>query len=322
MDKAPLSSNLMKEGFALIDEGRFGDAIEVGRRLKKLRHSSAFEIIALGYLYGGKVAKAVTVLEEGVSKAERVWILWSLLGNCYSDVARFDDAEVAYQAALSRDHCDKAAVHLNRAIAFSRAGKPAEALAAVKRVKSPHLLRRGGACRIRIERELGNIQVAQRFALQLSRRRPAADECLDEASKSEIFLACALGLKDNSRTRGQARRLAFRATEEDPGNAQALEVIRTTKQGRLCPKLYQLLISGVWSRPLGKSHLPPGFFRSLQVAALSEKAAFRHARMFFPATVRNSLAIEEIKETPSRQLLCEGVYRLEGYAFYRRRNRK
>lgn len=321
MDKLRLVSELMKEGFSLIDAGLSEEAVRVGRQLKKLRHSSAFEIMALGHLQEGKVSKAIAVLEQGVREAQRVWVLWELLGNCYSDAERFHDAELAYQEALLREGCDNAVVHLNRAIAFGRAGKPAEATAAIRRVKSPHLLRRAEACRIRIELRRGNKRMARRLALRLCRRPPAVGECYDRKDRSEIFLACALALKENGQTLGKARRIAFRAVEQDPSNREALEVIRESNRRKGRPKLYQIVFKGTWDVPIGRSRMPPGFFRSCRVAASSEKAAFQHGRLFFPTSVRKSLGVEESKVIRNGRPLLEGVYFLSGYCFYPRRKR-
>src|SRR5215475_5566062 len=99
-------SSLMEKGFSYLRLNRISDALATGRKLKRLRHSSAFEIIALAHLRLGAVRKAIAVLEEGVIKAGRVWLLWELLGNCYSDAGRYKAAEAAYKQALSKDKCD------------------------------------------------------------------------------------------------------------------------------------------------------------------------------------------------------------------------
>ncbi|MDB6037312.1 MAG: hypothetical protein JWM99_1153, partial [Verrucomicrobiales bacterium] len=99
MDKSRRTSDIMQKGFAFLQERRYADALKIGQDLKKLRHSSAFEILALAYLRSNKLSKAIKVLEEGVAKAGRVWLLWELLGNCYSDAGRFVKAEKAYVEA-------------------------------------------------------------------------------------------------------------------------------------------------------------------------------------------------------------------------------
>ena len=116
MNKDRLISRLTDKGFSFLRSHHYADALAVGRRLKRLRHSSAFEIMALAHLGLHRLSKAIAVLEEGVAKAGRVWLLWELLGNCYSDAGRYKNAERAYQqriedeaaslAALEADHDD------------------------------------------------------------------------------------------------------------------------------------------------------------------------------------------------------------------------
>lgn len=322
MDKLRRASDLMQKGFLLLDEHRYAEAMKVGQKLKRLRHSSAFEILALAYRRSDKLSKAIAVLEEGVAKAGRVWILWELLGNCYSDAAHFAKAEKAYQAALLRESSDQAVVHLNRAIAFNRAGKPAEAKSVLRLVKSPRLLWWTEACRIRTALALGNTRLARRLALGLCRRRSSVFESCDRESKSEVFLACALALKGKAETHSKALRLAFRAVDAQPNNAQALAAIRDIIQRKVAsPLLFRLLIRGVWGAPIDKSRVPPGFFRTVEVAAASQQAALRYARPFFPKRVRESLSVEETKAFRSTALSLEGVYFVSGYVFYLRRGK-
>lgn len=322
MDKLRRASDLMQNGFSFLDEHRYTDALKAGQKLKKLRHSSAFEILALAYLRSGKLSKAIAVLEEGVTKAGRVWILWELLGNCYSDAGRFAKAEKAYGKALAREGCDRDVVHLNRAIAFSRREKHVDAEMALKLVKSPRLHRRADACRIRNALQLGETRSAHRLALRLYRRHPVPDENYDRESESEIFLACALALKGSPKTKAKAVRLTFKAVEMQPDNTEALAVIREVQRRETAsPHLFRLLLHGVWDAPIGKSRVPPGFFRTLEVAASSQQAALEYAMPFFPKAVRESLSVEETKTLRSSALTLEGVYFLSAYHFYPRRRK-
>ncbi|MCI0421586.1 MAG: hypothetical protein L0312_20565, partial [Acidobacteria bacterium] len=72
---------LMNEGFAALENCSVKRAIKIGQRLKKMRHSSAFEILALAHDLDDDPNKAIEVLEEGVCKAPTAWRLWQLLGN-------------------------------------------------------------------------------------------------------------------------------------------------------------------------------------------------------------------------------------------------
>ena len=83
-----------------------------------------------------------------------------------------------------------------------------------------------------------------------------------------------------------------------------------------------LLIRGVWDAPIAKSRVPPGFFRTLEVAAANQQAAFRYAKPFFPNAVRKSLSVEESKVLRSSAPVLEGVYFLAEYHFYPRRRKE
>ena len=323
MDKIVRAGNLMRKGFACLDEYRYANALKIGRKLKRLRHSSAFEILALAYWRLDKLPMAIKVLEEGVTKAGHVWILWELLGNCYSDAGIFAKSERAYQKALKLETCDQDVVHLNRAIAFNRAGKHAEAKSALELVQSPQLRRQRDACRIRTALALGDVRFARRLALPLSKCRLTRTDTFDRKSESEILLSCALALKCHPDTKGRALRLAYLAADEQPNNAEALALIREIQLRKAsCLVLFRLLVHGVWSGTIGNSSVPPGFFRTLEVAAASQSAALRDAKRFFPMSVRKSLAIEEAIRRDGSSLSLTGVYYLSGYAFYPRRRKK
>ena len=323
MKKANQLSELIAEGFKLLDEYHYPEALKVGRKLKSMRHSSAFEILALAYLRSDKLSKAIAVLEEGVSKAGRVWILWELLGNCYSDARQFGEAERAYQKALLQEGCNLPVVHLNRAIAFNRARKFAKAKSALRYVSSPQLLRRAEACRIRSELELGHFGSAQRLALKLCKTRPATIENYDRESTAEIFLACALALKNTPKVKRTASRLAFKAVESQPNNTEALAVIREIINPRkaVTALFHRLIIEGTWTMPIGKAQKPSGFFRTLEIAAVTEAAAFQYAKPFFPKAIRYSLAVDEAKTFQNATPVLEGVYFLSGYLFYEKKKK-
>jgi tetratricopeptide (TPR) repeat protein len=318
MNKEARISSLMEKGFSYLGSHRYSDALAVGRRLKRLRHSSAFEIIALAHLRLGALPKAIAVLEEGIAKAARVWLLWELLGNCYSDAGRYKAAERAYKQALTRDRCDADVVHLNRAIAFNRAGNIKKAWSAIQKVKSPRLARHAVPVRIRLQLAFGNKRTAARLALELSRRRvPKVD--LDPLNESFLLATCSLALSIAGHRR-KARNLAFRSAVLNPQNTEALSLIREI-DGKCASgtSLYQLLIRGTWNEPFGRSKIPPGFFRSCQVAAPDESTAFRLAKQFFPPEVRSCLAIEECKIMPRNDIKFDGIYSIGALMFFRRR---
>ena len=71
----------MDRGFELVNNGEYEDALDVGMQLKSMRHTSAFEIIALAHAGLDDLEQAIEILEEGVTQGPTVWLLWQLLGN-------------------------------------------------------------------------------------------------------------------------------------------------------------------------------------------------------------------------------------------------
>jgi len=319
MDHLERATRLMQKGFALLDERRYSEALEVGRELKKLRHSSAFEIQALAHLRSGSLAEAIAVLEEGVAKAGKVWMLWELLGNCYSDAERYADAEQTYQSALQIEQCDRAVVHLNRAMAFHRAGKHVEASAAMREVPLLPLERRLEAFRIRLLLALGEADSARQraFALAQSRRELRSQDA--KAGEAEVLLVCALALKSRQRDRCWAMRLAIRAIRAGNRSEEALSLLRELRHRRAgTPYIHRLRIHGVLDSSIEPGHSPPGFYRNFDVAAASEAAAFRYAKLFFPHSVRKSLSIDDARVLEDQSPEWEGVCYVSGHFCYPR----
>lgn len=240
---------------------------------------------------------------------------------CYSDADRYPAAEKAYQQALLRPNCDPDVIHLNRAIAFDRAGKLKNAWSAIQNVNSARLSRRADEVRIRVSHALGHKRAAVRLAMNVCRRRTSTQD-VDSQSESSILTACARVLKDSPKARLKARRLAYRAVRLNHTNTLALEVIRQLQQPRsTSSSLFNLLIHGVWDEPFGKGKTPPGFFRSCHVRAPDQDTALRYARTFFPREVRPSLKVTESAATPCSAPDFDGVYSLGSFFFYRRRSK-
>ena len=128
---------LMDKGYSACKAKRYFEALRIGNRLVGLDHSSGYEILALAYAGLKQPDEAISTLEEGVSVAPSVWLLWQLLGNQYSDKGRYADAQRCFAEALACHRIDRSCVNFNSAIAFARAGQHDEALAALDQVSSP-----------------------------------------------------------------------------------------------------------------------------------------------------------------------------------------
>jgi tetratricopeptide (TPR) repeat protein len=314
--------NLMNRGYELLKEGRYEEALKCGRRLEKQRHSSGIEIAALALQRQGKPKAAIRVLRRGVRWADRVWLLWHLLGHCYSDAGDFRNAERAYHEALLRPKCSPSWIHLNRSIAFLRAGKIRKASDAVKRVRSPELYRLAEGQRIQIALRAGRNREAFKRALRLRKMTPNKQERYDAQQTSAILLDCASGLKQDSCYRTEALRLAHKAYETWTSE-RALAAIREIIANPAASKqAYTLLIQGVWHTTFAHYRLPPGFFRNMYVVASNEAAAFEYAKCFFPVRVRKSLRMSEVNAARRPNAELEGVYHASELMMYSRRNQR
>lgn len=147
---------LYARGEALLAEQAFDEALLIADQLEALRTSAAFEIASRAHLGSGDVTAAITVLERGVSLVPQAWPLWLVLGNCRSDLERYEAAEAAYDAA---DRCADTRVdlvRLNRAVLAERRGRFEEAQRLAAAISEPGL-------------RLGALDVRARVLLRLGR---------------------------------------------------------------------------------------------------------------------------------------------------------
>ena len=127
---------LMDRGFKLLDDEDYPAALETGEKLISLNHSSGYEIKALALDGLSRRPEAIAILEEGVSKAPQVWLLWQLLGNYRSDACEYEKAHGAYRVALTCPDVIEEDVNFNRAIAHYRAGEGEKALELIPTILS------------------------------------------------------------------------------------------------------------------------------------------------------------------------------------------
>jgi tetratricopeptide (TPR) repeat protein len=316
MDSDDSIEELMSAGYEALESENYADAINFGEELIERRHSSGFEIAALAYQREGEIGKAIELLEEGVKQAASVWVLWKLLGDCYSYAGRLDDAEKAYQAALARNQPDVDLIHLNRGIAFQRQEKWADAENAFFRVKAKKLRRRALAELIRIAANSGNSALAAERATALMNQQASDEEDLDRRGSSSILSAVALGLfhgKDFVR----AKEYALLAAELNPSNSESLWIIREAHGNRARNAIgYTFILQGELDDDADQGKHP--FMRTLQIVAQDVDAALNYAREFFSETVCESLRVEEVNEFDASEYEFEGVYFVSGYITYPR----
>ena len=83
--------------------------------------------------------EAIATLERGVANAPGIWLLWQLLGICYSDLKRFDEAALAYEEALKCENVAESSVLLNQAMLATRLHENEQAHSRLDRTTEPEL---------------------------------------------------------------------------------------------------------------------------------------------------------------------------------------
>jgi tetratricopeptide (TPR) repeat protein len=317
MNRDDSVEELMRTGFAAVKEENYKEAVKIGGKLIGRRHSSGFEIAGMAHQRQGEIESAIKLLEEGVSVASPVWVLWKLLGDCYSDADRFVDAEKAYITALTKDQADIELIELNRGIAFSRQGKWEEAEKALHRVIANRMRRRAEAELIHVAIDSGKIQVAAKRARELAEQEAFPEENYDRRTSSYISSSIAWGLfhgKDFER----AKEYGLLAAELHPANSNSLRVIREVHGNRAHDATgYKLILNGELDIEV-EGEIPAPFMRTLEVVAQDIDTALDYAREFFPESIRELLKVEEVSEFDVAKAEFEGVYFVSGYCFYPR----
>lgn len=307
---------LMNQGFDQLEICDYQRAIKTGKKLIRLRHTSGFEILALAYGDLGKKKKAIKVLEEGVHGV-KVWKLWQLLGNYYSDVGKYEKALFAYDGALECPHVDLQSIKFNRAIVFNRQDMHQEALDLLVKIRGSSALSfRARSLEVFILGEMGEVKRAvKRVDATLEKLSKCDEEFIDDNYEELALVYSELGraLWNINHERDRALECAHKALELERGESNALSLIRDIERIKSPKaKYFYLLVEGDWYESLedgdGEIH-PHGFFTNYDVVADNKKEALSILRAFESERIRDSLKIVKSEVVEKRPDDPKGVYR-------------
>jgi len=331
--KEETAERLMDEGFRALDDYETKQAIKIGRRLQKMRHSSAFEILALAYAKQNKLNKAIKILEEGVRKAPSVWKLWGLLGNYYSEKVlqdglqkaptvwnlwgllgnrppeqqSYEKSHACYQKALACADADEGSIHLNIAIALNREEKHEEALRQVGKVTSDELRLHAAAVKMDLLNILGRFREARELGERAVTQAPGDEK--DKRQLAEIHAHLGVALLKDDGDREEALRCAWRAVRLCKEQETAMWLIREASSATSPTARYMMIIvRGRWHVPVEDEREPPGFFANYEVVADSQEEALDFIRPFEPEEVRETLVVEECDVLEKSPDIPKGVY--------------
>jgi tetratricopeptide (TPR) repeat protein len=315
-NKSNRAEQLMEEGFEALASHDTKRAMKIARELKKLRHSSNFEIMALARVADGQTEQAVQVLKEGVGTAPTVWRLWQLLGNCYSDLERFQESHASYQRALQCPGADASTLHLNRAIALEREEKHEETIQALSQVSSEELRLRRIAMTMELLNSLGRHSQARILGEEAARIDSPEEE--DRASLASIYAGLGRAVWAETQQGDAALGWAWKAVALEKDEATALWLIREADHRHSTSARYmRLLVQGRWHESLTDGEEPPGFYATYEVVADSREEAMEMIRPFEPESVRGSLSVERcdiLEKAPGEP---KGVYvAAPAYAYF------
>lgn len=305
----------MDKGFEQLESYDYENAIRTGKKLKRMRHSSAFEILATAYAEDGDRPKAIRELEAGVDKAPDVWRLWQLLGNYYSDEERYEDAKGAFDRALSCPDSWVDSVRLNQAIAMHRANEHEAALGTLGQITDDSLSIRAAATKISVLNSLSQHDEAITVAEQAI-EAPSTDP-EDSEPLSRVYSGLGRTMWDQGRHAELALKHAWKAIELNNGNDSAMWLIREV-QNKRSPnsKYFRMAVHGEWREPIDDDGEIQGFYRSFDVVADTEQAALDLAREFEPEEARPTMTIDECEAIEPAPDSPHGVYVVTGHAYY------
>jgi tetratricopeptide (TPR) repeat protein len=313
------AEELSAKGFECLKSAEYKKALKIAAQLEKIRFSACFEIAAQAHAGLGDVEKAVRVLERGIELAPDVWLNWQLLGNYLSDLDRFEEAEQAYQKALSCANASTSYIRLNQAILANRQNKFNDALLLLGKIDEKELgLEKSEACFYSL---VGLNRIDEAINL--------ADRILKETSEEdgdlELFgrVAATLGrlrLKQGE-TKEEVRKWSVGALKIYEHSDRLLALIRDIDElYSETAKYYRLQIHGIIPPTSPRYSWAKGFYTTCDVVADNAEEALSFIREFEDEDLQGNLFIEEENIIEPRPNDPKGVYWHAGYTFYEREN--
>ncbi len=304
----------MKKGYAAVNASDFDAAIEVGNQLERMRHSSAFEILALAYAGQGDDTRAVQILEAGVEKAPKVWLLWELLGNKRSDLREYAKAHEAYKKALECSGVNESSVRLNMGILLTREDCFEEALDEFDRVADPDLQDRTEAMRLDVYVRQGEHE----DVIVRGERLLAEGDHLDDETRALVLVDVGRAYWKGRDDAERALSYAWDALAHSHALSNALWLIRNI-ENEVSPaaQYFRILIEGDWPETDGNGH-ELGFFATYDVVADDVSEAMEYIKRIVPDVAEDSLRVSECSVLENQSTNPKGIYYYTGHALYLR----
>jgi tetratricopeptide (TPR) repeat protein len=313
------AETLYDEARELLDSRLNDKALAIGRKLRKLRYSGAFEIEGLAYSGLDRNEDAVRVLREGLALAPDAWPNWLLLGSCLSNLGRYDEALLAYDRANACAGADRSAIDLNRAIVAMRREDYASVLRHLEGIyiTDPDMRFRVIACRVTALRGLGRVAEAEDLGSRTLNEWRDTNDTAGKADAGDIALEVGEMRLERGEDRNVLRSFAidwWRATRRQSLLWLIRELLPRRSGGS---QYFRLMLHGTISPESGLAVDARGFYGSVDVVADSPEEALALLVEIDPPEAGVALTIEETTVREPRPEEPKGVYAVRGRAFYK-----
>ncbi len=322
MKQEEIANKLMDEGFEAIENFQYEEAIKIGEKLKKIKHSSAFEILALAYHQEDNNPKAIEILQEGVRVAPVVWRLWQLLGNYQSENQLYEESQNSFQKARECPDPDLNSISYNSSLEYLKGGNYKEAKNQCSLVDCSQLKAEGDhellifvlSLNISISNNLGQFEESKTIFNSTLSEKIDFDSYNQAVSDLYTSYAETLFKTGNSK---EALEYLWKAIELHKNNGRASWLIREI-EGRFSEnsKYFRILIEGVWHQPFEGESENPGFYTSYDVVADTLDDALDLIKRFEPTDIEHSLKIDEHEILENIPENPQGIYSTSGYSFF------
>jgi hypothetical protein len=317
-------NKLMEDGFNAAYSDSFDDAIKIGKKLIGLRHSSGFEILALGLQGNKDFKKAIKVLEDGLKKVPGVFKLWQLLGNLYSDCKMYAKAYSAYENGLQCEDSDTDTICLNYSIALNRENNLLKAMETLNKINilncDESLKVSYWAIKLNIQNKMQDFnKCIADYHLINDLLHNSNSEKLHNAKEyiSSIHYEYAYALYKTGGDKDDIFKTIDNAISENKHNEEVKWLIREIRGAfSIESKHYSINIEGTWPFESNETGSEPGFLTHYDVIADNEIEALQYIKQFEPMEIRDTIKIQESKIIKKLPNTHKGVYSTTGYIFY------
>ena len=315
--------DLYDEGWAFLDEAKFDQALEVGRRLERIRWTGGFELQAAVHEAKGDLDSAINVLKRGIDVAGGPYLLFNRLGNTLSDMERYQEALEIYEQGLALEDTNEVVLRMNRGLVFERMNDHERALAEYLSIIDEIEERRVDESTYWYFKSYHSSALVAlgRFHDLTELIEPLSTAVFksDEFSQPKAFLAAdyAHALWKQKEIAPSNRWLG-RAIDLDRNNSGAKWLVREQllQENKPGGTLYHLTADGIWPASLSCELKELGVLACFEVVAPDPETALNYALKFVEASVAPSLRVEECKVLEPNSSESKGVYEVQPYIFY------